>query len=606
MTDVLFVTRIGRNRDSGSGDVFKPLRMEVDGQTADLLLLRAMAAGRDVKQAAAELERQRAAQRLVPVLTPFYMEDYLRRRGISMTEIGCLDDETGRVKEFVRDGVRVIAICTTWVQSLGQAEEVRRAVRLLRSLAPGVPIVAGGMGVLKGIRTRQLLTQDRLDALLPMGILPRILPGALIRHVARKTLSRHMLLLDPRADGLLDAMVIGEGGEAALAAIAQRLRDGRDFRDLPNLVLPDPRGFRFTPQKSEEVNLDAEIVDWRRYAARLDGHEALVRTGAGCPFQCGFCDFRGLERMCLRSPESLVAELRTLAEALPAPRRVFFVGDNLGASRRHLAETCRAIIREKLQLSWRGFLRADVIDPEIASLMAESGCRECLLGIESGSPDILANMNKRLDPERALRGIESLDAAGIGTLSTFVVGFPGENETTIGQTVAFISAIPSGTRARALHRYYLFRLIVSPLSPVAGPEQRKRFGLEGIIENWRHRTMSADGARAAIRDIFMRVRGPSHIYMETIPEDWPVAQTRRVIELRDQVQKERLAGTNANGLDRILKAVAEATPEIGTLQADVENHRRSVSNIPASVSARGKTDFAVLGTDEDISKRRIL
>lgn len=554
MLDLLFITRVSRNRDSCSQEVFRPLRMEVGGQVADLPALRTMARGGGGSPAAGRIARER----LMPVLTPFYLEEYFRRRGISMEEIPCLEGGLEQVREHVRRGVRIIALCTTWIPSLGQAQAVREAARLLRAAAPGVPVIAGGMGAQKALLSRQLLEQGRMGGLIPGGLLPRLLPGPLTRHLVRRELVRHLLLLDHRLDGALDAVVTGENGEATLAAIVGRMRAGQDFRDLPNLAVPAAGGYRFNPERPETVDVDSETVDWTRYAPRLAGHEAPIRTGAGCPFECAFCDFPCLQKPRTRSLESIVAELHTLAAALPPPRKVYFVDDNLGLSRKRLLGFARAVTRERLDLAWSGFLRADVIDSETAGALRESGCRECLLGIESGDPGVLRNMNKRLDPERAMRGIEALDAEGIGTISHFVVGFPGEDARSVERTAAFISALPSGERAGAVHRYYLFRFIVAPLSPVAGAGQRERFGLTGIGENWRHRTMSADEARLAIRQIFMTVRGPSHLYVESMPGEWSASGLRTVLELRDGIQKDRLLGRDRGGLERLLQAVRAA------------------------------------------------
>ena len=51
---------------------------------------------------------------------------------------------------------------------------------------------------------------------------------------------------------------------------------------------------------------------------------------------------------------------------------------------------------------------------------------------------------------------------------------------------------------------------------------------------------AVDEARLALTDVFLRVKGPSHLYMEQFPADWPMATVRRVVELRDDIQKKHL------------------------------------------------------------------
>jgi p-methyltransferase len=189
--------------------------------------------------------------------------------------------------------------------------------------------------------------------------------------------------------------------------------------------------------------------------------------------------------------------------------------------------------------------------------MAESGCRECLLGIESGDPTVLKNMQKRLDPDQARRAVELLDAHGIGTQCTFVVGFPGECAASVERTAALISSFPSGERARAIHRYYLFRFEVVPLCPAAGPDRRAAYELTGVGETWAHRTMNSDEARDAMRALFEKVQGPTHMYLEHMPPDWPPAATRHVLETRDRLQKARLAGRNGGAELQLIDLVRQ-------------------------------------------------
>ena len=538
--DVLFITHLRMPRDSGSASVYRPLRLEIMGQPAALPILRLLARGGDPAPALQAFSREAMLRGSPPVLTPIYLQDYMRRRGLSLVEIPCLETGMPQVQQAVARGVNLIALCTTWQADAQAAMHLRQAAAQLRAAAPGVPLIAGGVGVRKGLKAMEMLRGQ-------------MLPG-----VPAEALANLYLLIRPDLDNVFDAIVVSEGGEATLAAIANRLRDGNDFRDLPNLALPKGDHYDFTPTEPETTELDDEGVDWSRYSERIRGFEAPIRTAVGCPFRCEFCDFAGLYTARQRATESILAELRTLGDALPAPRRVFFTDDNIALTQRRLEEFARALIDARLGLSWRAFCRADAIDESTAALMKESGCRECLLGIESGDPGILRNMNKRLDLDRAVSAVRLLDANGIGTQCTFVVGFPGECAATIERTAQFISALPSGASARALHRYYMFRFVVLPLCPAAGRDQRIAHGLSGIGENWAHRTMNSVEAEAAVRELFLKARGPSHMYLEFVPQEWPLATTRRIMELRDAIQKDRLNGADTDGEKNLLAAVREA------------------------------------------------
>ena len=72
--------------------------------------------------------------------------------------------------------------------------------------------------------------------------------------------------------------------------------------------------------------------------------------------------------------------------------------------------------------------------------------------------------------------------------------------------------------------------------------------------------MNSEEAREAVRSLFLKVRGPSHMYLEMLPPEWPRPAVRRVLEARDALQKDRLAGalTEADATARLLSAVGEA------------------------------------------------
>lgn len=544
--DVLFITHLTGVRDMGDPKIYAPLRMKLGEHEATIPVLEIAAGNTGVREAIQQLKQDFAKRGGPPVLTPFYLKDYMRRRGLVLEEVPCLETGQQQVEDAVSRGVGLIAISTTWLPGFCNASYIRAAAARLKALAPSVPIVAGGVSVRKGLRSRQLLAEGK------------------VAQITADDLAQQYLLIDPVLDKDFDALVVSEGGEFTLAAMAQRVREGRDFRDLPNLAFSDNGAFVFTETVPEFSDLDGETVDWKHHVSHLTGFEVPIRTAVGCPFQCGYCDFACLYKPNLRSVDSLVAEIATLTDSGPGPHRVFFTDDNIAINRNRLVNLTRALINRKANLVWRAFIRADAIDAETAALMRDSGCRECLLGIESGDAGILKNMRKHLNPDTALEAVRMLDVNGISTQCTFVVGFPGETADSIANTAALISAFPSGESAGALHRYYLFCFHVLPLSPVASPEQREEFGLTGLGEKWAHRTMNSEEAVAAVRDIFVRVKGPSHMYLEFAPPNWPLAATRRVMEMRDSIQKESLAGHNpSEGIKNLLQTVARIDAEYG-------------------------------------------
>jgi hypothetical protein len=79
--------------------------------------------------------------------------------------------------------------------------------------------------------------------------------------------------------------------------------------------------------------------------------------------------------------------------------------------------------------------------------------------------------------------------------------------------------------------------------------------------------MNSHEARDAMRTLFEKVQGPTHMYLEHLPPDWSVAVTRRVLETRDRLQKARLAGQAPDGDAELLDLVRQTDRTAAPLPA---------------------------------------
>lgn len=98
--------------------------------------------------------------------------------------------------------------------------------------------------------------------------------------------------------------------------------------------------------------------------------------------------------------------------------------------------------------------RAQHLDYETFEVMKESGCREISFGIESGNQDILNRIDKSLDLDEAIRVIRTAKKAGIKTHASYILGYIGETEKTIQDTIRF---------AKKLNTHIVAFFIVNPL-----------------------------------------------------------------------------------------------------------------------------------------------
>ncbi|MBP7149216.1 MAG: radical SAM protein [Acidobacteria bacterium] len=224
-------------------------------------------------------------------------------------------------------------------------------------------------------------------------------------------------------------------GEAAFTRLLACLAAGREPARIPGLHVR-AAGAATAPRFDSEPGAGTWPVPETWGAAACGDPELLVpvQTRRGCGFDCSYCSTASIEgrRVRTRPIASVLAHLRGLAEA--GLRRVYFVDSVFNEPRDYALELCRRVAAERLPLAWRCILYPHRIDAELVRAMAAAGCDEVSLGFESGSREILRNMNKRFGPEDVRNASEVTAAFGLRRNGFLLLGGPGETLDSVAES----------------------------------------------------------------------------------------------------------------------------------------------------------------------------
>lgn len=186
---------------------------------------------------------------------------------------------------------------------------------------------------------------------------------------------------------------------------------------------------------------DRTLIDIKSYHYKIDGRPATsVMTTRGCPYRCGFC-CKVNKRVIVFPSDFVLEELRELKDVY-GYRAFMFFDDIFILNKQRLFTILKEIT--PWDVVWRGFTRADIIVKngiDVARKMAESGCKEVGMGIESGSDKILSVIDKDENTDTMKRAVEILHEAGIRVKGFLIVGLPGESWETIEETERFLKDI---------------------------------------------------------------------------------------------------------------------------------------------------------------------
>lgn len=159
--------------------------------------------------------------------------------------------------------------------------------------------------------------------------------------------------------------------------------------------------------------------------------EANIVASRGCVYNCTFCaaarslneDYPVRER----GVDSLVAELEQIKSDLPEVTSIRILDDLFLKSRQQVRTAIDVFSRFNFQ--WRSMAHVQTfkgVDCELMSELANSGCHELFIGIESGSPRILGKIKKTKDLSMITGNMEKAFRAGINIKGYFIYGFPDE------------------------------------------------------------------------------------------------------------------------------------------------------------------------------------
>ena len=175
----------------------------------------------------------------------------------------------------------------------------------------------------------------------------------------------------------------------------------------------------------------------------------ILMTSRGCPWQCTFCGaettwgrgFRG------HSVPYVVDAIEEALSKLPV-RMIQIKDDTFTANKKRALSICEEIMRRKVNFLWSCDTRVDVLDAELLLAMRRAGCQRLSLGVESGSDEILANIDKKITAEEIISATNLAKAVGIQVRYFMMLGNRGETAETFRTTLDFLD--------RALPHQYVF------------------------------------------------------------------------------------------------------------------------------------------------------
>jgi radical SAM superfamily enzyme YgiQ (UPF0313 family) len=304
--------------------------------------------------------------------------------------------------------------------------------------------------------------------------------GLTVAEIRKRHPNAHIVVGGPHATPLprevlrhypeIDTLCAGES-EGSFMELVERLGQGASTKGIPGTWYREGSDIVQASSRDSIQNLDT-LASPHAY---FDTH--IFMTSRGCPWACTFCGAESSWGRGFRG-QSVPYVLDALEQAVDRARvkMLQVKDDTFTTNKKRVLELCRGIRERNLKFLWSCDTRVDVLNEELLREMRLAGCQRLSLGVETGSPSILENIDKKITVDEIIAAAEMAKKYGVHVRFYMMLGNRGETAQTFRETLDFL--------ARAKPHQYIF----SCLSVFPGTHDFKDAERAGWLDRERYFT----------------------------------------------------------------------------------------------------------------------
>ncbi len=250
----------------------------------------------------------------------------------------------------------------------------------------------------------------------------------------------------------IDLCARGEG-EHTFLEVLETFREGGDFSRVNGVAYLDDAGAYVEVGGLPRLR-DVDAIPWPRWpegyleafwqAGKSYGVQSArdmpIMASRGCPYQCTFCSSPQMwtTRYVLRGVDDLLAEIKAYQARYDITSLQFY--DLTAITKKAwTVEFCKRLLAEGIRLNWSlpSGTRSEALDAEVLGLLKATGCNYLVYAPESGSPETLQKIRKRIDLDRLTESVIEAKRQGIVVRTNLIIGFPDETRRNVFETIRY-------------------------------------------------------------------------------------------------------------------------------------------------------------------------
>lgn len=291
------------------------------------------------------------------------------------------------------------------------------------------------------------------------------------------------------AESAIDVTVQAQG-EATFREIVTRLAESKTLENVAGCTFRQDGAIVQNPARPLlEMNafppLNYNLIPIQKYYFLKKQKQLDYISSTGCYFRCTFCadPFVYKRKWNALAPERMGEELEKLWRAhrfddLHLQDETYFT------YRDRVVAVAEEYLRRHLQFTWTATMRADQgsrLSEADFALCKKSGLRRVLIGVESGSQEMLNWMKKDITLEQIFLAAERCVRHDIAVDFPMIVGFPDEPEESV------IATLQIAKQLRAMSPKFktqIFFYQPYPGSPISDMVRAKGYPMPRTLDEW--------------------------------------------------------------------------------------------------------------------------
>jgi anaerobic magnesium-protoporphyrin IX monomethyl ester cyclase len=259
----------------------------------------------------------------------------------------------------------------------------------------------------------------------------------------------------------IDTIVIGEAEETFIELL-NAISNKKNLKEIKGIAYKENGKVIKTPERELLKNLDS--LPFPSYDTFMSPKikSVYILSSRRCPNNCSFCCLAVVskQRWRFRSPKNVVDEIEFIVKNYPWVESIEFADDTSTLDNKRMIEICKELINRGIKRKFVCQGRIKPVSREMFYWMEKAGFVRIGFGIETGAKKLLESIHKGITKEDCFNTFNILkEFKKIEVTKNLIVGFPGETEETVNETIEFTKELQKIIK---MDYFYAFPLWVYP------------------------------------------------------------------------------------------------------------------------------------------------